>query len=127
VVDGVDLIGLGLPRRTRGVECRLQVGQFGGGSGTLVCSFGETCGELVALVFEMGPVAGQPVGDDRMWFPDGLDTADLVGEVAALGDSGEVGPVVASAASARSAAITSTEPVDITGDDPPGATKAQAR
>ena len=58
-----------------------------------MCSLGETDGEIIAALLELVPVADEPRRDDLVRFPGGFRTIGL-GEVAALGDGGDVGSVV---------------------------------
>ena len=94
VFDGGDASGVGLPPSSSGRDRRLQIGQLGGGFGAPVCSLGETDGEILAALLELVPVTDEPRRDDLVRFPGGFRTIGLVGEVAALGDGGDVGSVV---------------------------------
>jgi hypothetical protein len=59
-----------------------------------VGSFGETSGETVPALLELVPVVGEPLRDDLVWLPERFGAVGVVGEVAALGDGGDVGTVV---------------------------------
>ena len=90
-----DAVGVGLPGGPGGGERRLEVGELGGGLGAPVGSVGEIVGEIVAVLLELGPPRVDPAGNDRRRLGrPGSGRVGLVGEVAALGDGGDVGPVV---------------------------------
>ena len=88
-----DLGGVGRPRRLRGVEVGLERGQVdvGLGAGRAADSV-EPADQLVAPFDEAAADGVEPVRDLRPGRPG--RRRDLAGEVAALGDGGDVGAVV---------------------------------
>ena len=90
VADGS---GVGLPRLPGGIEKGLELVQLVARGGSSVLSVGETVDQLLAPVVEPLTPRLHPVGEERIGLGPGR-RAVTVGEVAALGDGGDVGPVV---------------------------------
>ena len=94
VFDGGDTFGVRLPRSLSGPDRRLQIGQLGGGLDAPVRSLGESDGEILAALVELVPVADKPRRHDLVRLPGRFRMIGLVGEVASLGDGGDIGSVV---------------------------------
>ena len=58
-------VAVGLPGGPGGGECRLEVGEFGGGLGATAGSVVEVVDDILTLLLEPGPPWADPVGNDR--------------------------------------------------------------